>query len=97
MVGKWQSGEVQSTGTITLPLFFSELLPLVFYMVNFCPKHITKTIRDIDFILSVVDKWQSGEVQGARTITLPLLFSELLPLVYLHHKFLSGAYLQNRM
>ena len=35
---------MQCTGTITLACLIFELLPLSFFILEFCPEHISKTI-----------------------------------------------------
>ena len=94
-VDRSHQGGVQCTWTITLACLIFELLPFVFFMLEFCPVHIFKNI-----LAMVVKFWGwidliKGEVQCTWTLTLACLSFELLTFVYFHTWFLSWAYLQN--
>ena len=42
---------MQCTGTITLACLIFELFPLLFFILEFCPEHISKTVLDLARIM----------------------------------------------
>ena len=68
--------------------------PLFIFILEFSPKHISKTTSN-DYEILWVNRSHQGGAQCSWTITLACLIFEILPFVYFLTLILSCAYLQN--
>ena len=88
-------GRVQCTRTITLACLTFELLPFVYFHIWFLSGAYLENYTSYGYEILWVDRSYQGGVQCTWTVTLACLIFKLLPFVYFHTCFLSGAHLQD--
>ena len=78
-----------------MAVLFFELLPFVYFHTWILSWACLQNYTTYGYEILWVDRSYQGGVQCTGTITLAFLIFELLPFVYFHTWFLSGAYFQN--
>ena len=94
-VDRSHQGGVLFIWTLTLACLIFELLPFVYFHTWFLSSAYLQNYTSYGYEILWVDRSHQGGVLFIWTITLACLIFELLPFVYFHTWFLSGAYLQN--
>ena len=90
-VGRSYQGGVQCTWTITLAWLIFEFLPFVYFHPWFLSRAYLQNCISYGYKMLWVDRSDQGGLQCTWTITLACLIFQLLPFVYFHTWFLSGA------
>ena len=72
-------GECSAQEPYLLFAFFFSYCPLFIFILDFCPKHISKTVQSMVMKFFWVDRSHQGGVQCTWSVTLACLSFELLP------------------
>ena len=86
---------VQCTWTVTLACLSFESLPFVYFHTWFLSGAYLENYTSYGYEILWMDRSHQWGVQCTWTITLACLIFELLPFVFFHTCFLSGAHLQD--